>query len=236
MKHQENMKENRKRIQAIIGRTFEVIKNVYDNQREGNGGKGSKHEYCGSQSRIIFPRYSTKYRDGETRISEQELRFIFVEQFNKYCQEEQWEAYYSVETPTEEKYIFSEDGKTVNPHKAEENDEKGQSAMIDLCIHDKNFHRIALVEFKALNPKEPAYAKDFCKLSNESFCKSNDEHERTCLTFFIMIVKNHDNGTISNVHDKIKTKDNATEFYCYDLEKGEDISTEIKEYIPISSK
>lgn len=214
----DNKERNKERIQEIIKRTFEVIKNVYKNQREGN--QKSKRDSSESQSRIIFPQYSKKSSKGEveTRISEQELRFIFVEQFNMYCQEESWDAYYSVETPTKSKYIFSESGKEVCPRKAEENEKVGQSAMVDLCIHDANFNRIALVEFKALNPKEPAYAKDFCKLSNEP----------TCLTFFIMIIKGHDNGTIKNVQKKIKTKGDATEFYCYDLEKGEDISTEIR--------
>lgn len=89
--------------------------------------------------------------------------------------------------------------------------------MIDLCIHDDKFERIALIEFKALNPKESAFAKDFCKLSNEP----------TCLTFFIMIVKSHANGTITNIHKKIESKGAETEFYCYDLEKGEDISKKI---------
>lgn len=45
--------------------------------------------------------------------------------------------------------------------------------MIDLSIHNDKFDRIALIEFKALNPEESAFAKDFCKLSNEP----------TCLTF-----------------------------------------------------
>ena len=89
--------------------------------------------------------------------------------------------------------------------------------MVDLSIHNANFERIALIEFKALNPEESAFAKDFCKLSNEP----------TCLTFFIMIVKSHDNGTIINIHKKIETKGADTDFYCYDLEKGEDISKEI---------
>ena len=84
-----------------------------------------------------FPKYSGRYRNGETRISEQELRFIFVEQFNKYCNENNsWNAYYSVETPTEEKYIFSKKGDENCPHKVDGEVNGGQSAMIDLSIHD----------------------------------------------------------------------------------------------------
>ena len=205
---------DKEHIEKIIKATFDVIKNVYDTQREGNG---IHNDFCESQSRIIFPKYSEQYRNGETRISEQELRFIFVEQFNKYCHDYSWNGYYSVETPTEEKYVFSKDQVKVAPYKADGKEKAGQSAMVDLSIHNANFERIALIEFKALNPEESAFAKDFCKLSNEP----------TCLTLFIMIVKSHDNGTIINIHKKIETKGADTDFYCYDLEKGEDISKEI---------
>ena len=105
---------DKERIEKIIKDTFDVIQKVYHTQREGDGtqreGDGNHKDFCESQSRIIFPKYSEQYRDSETRISEQELRFIFVEQFNKYCNENNsWNAYYSVETPTEEKYVFSKE-------------------------------------------------------------------------------------------------------------------------------
>lgn len=191
---------DKERIEKIIKDTFDVIQKVYHTQREGDGtqreGDGNHKDFCESQSRIIFPKYSEQYRDSETRISEQELRFIFVEQFNKYCEANKWNAYYSVETPTEEKYVFSKEHIKVVPYKADGKEKTGQSAMIDLSIHNDKFDRIALIEFKALNPEESAFAKDFCKLSNEP----------TCLTFFIMIVKSHDNGTITNIHKKLSQK------------------------------
>ena len=203
------------RIEEIIKDTFDVIQKVYHTQREGDG---NHKDFCKSQSRIIFPKYSGRYRNGETRISEQELRFIFVEQFNKYCSTKKWNAYYSVETPTEEKYIFSKKGDKNCPYKVDGEGNGGQSAMIDLCIHDDKFERIALIEFKALNPKESAFAKDFCKLSNEP---------KSAATFFVMIVKSHDDDTIKSLREKIGTKGDETEFYCFDLEKGEDISKKI---------
>lgn len=146
------------------------------------------------------------------------MRFIFVEQFNKYCEKNSWNAYYSVETPTEEKYIFSKKGDKNCPYKVDGEENGGQSAMIDLCIHDDKFERIALIEFKALNPKKSAFAKDFCKLSNEP---------KSTATFFVMIVKSHDDDTIKSLREKIGTKGDETEFYCFDLEKGEDISKKI---------
>ena len=107
---------DKERIEEIIKDTFDVIQKVYHTQREGDG---NHKDFCKSQSRIIFPKYSEQYRDSETRISEQELRFIFVEQFNKYCEANQWNAYYSVETPTEEKYVFSKEHIKVVPYKAD---------------------------------------------------------------------------------------------------------------------
>lgn len=124
--------------------------------------------------------------------------------------------FYSVETPTEYKYTFTDKN---NPHK----DEDGQSAMFDLCIHNEKFERVALVEFKALNPDKFCYKKDFCKLDSEKKGKPNLE------TFFIMIVKNADNDTFKNINVKIQNKDKETVFRCYDLEAGEDITSKIEE-------
>lgn len=215
---------NKEHVRNIIAQTFEVIKKVYDTQKEEFG---NSSEFCVSGSRIIFPKYSGRYRNGVTRISEQELRFIFVEQFNKYCKKNSWNAYCSVETPTEEKYIFSKKGDKNCPYKVDGEGNGGQSAMIDLCIHDDKFERIALIEFKALNPKESAFAKDFCKLSNEP---------KSAATFFVMIVKSHDDDTIKSLREKIGTKGDETEFYCFDLEKGEDISKKIIDGISSSEK
>lgn len=42
--------------------------------------------YNNKSSRIIFPlKRESKDKKEELRISEQELRFVFVEEFNKYC-------------------------------------------------------------------------------------------------------------------------------------------------------
>ena len=200
-------------INEITTKTFEVLKNVYANQKEG-------HEFTQGDngSRLIFPHYSKNYRGGETRISEQELRFVFVEQFNVYCAKNNLNWYYSVETPTEHKYVF---GDKNNPHKAEDG-EKGQSAMVDLCIHDEKLERIALVEFKALNPDEFCYNKDFCKLDAEK--ESRPELE----TFFIMMVKKSDTRTYGNIRRKIENKGEHTVFRCYDLEAGEEITSKIE--------
>ena len=200
-------------INSIVDETFKVLKMVFQNQKEG---KPCRIDNLDSRidSRIVFPRYSTLYRDGETRISEQELRFAFVEQFNKNNDVKEHNLFYSVETPTELKYSFKD---KTNPKP----DANGQSAMVDLAIHNENYERIALIEFKALNPDEFCYKKDFCKLTAE---RENDER---LTTFFVMILKNSDKGTEINVKKKMSAKHDHTHFRCYDLSKGEDITKKI---------
>ena len=195
--------ENKEHIEAIINRTFEIIKKVYDYQQEKfEGPKGI------SGSRIIFP----QKRQGEaseteqdiTRVSEQELKLIFIEQLNKEIKEG-WDVYYSVETPTEKKYRFKGKDKP-------EQDESGRSANFDLVIHNNKFERIALIEFKANNPKPNDYLKDIVKLNEENY-------EGKVLRYFVQIVKNSDKGTENSLQKKMK--DNEDIFWCYSLEKGE---------------
>ena len=110
-------------IDEIIKETFKVIKDVYDNQRES---KPKVDQSSPIGSRIIFPKYFNKNKEKgksgnkEDRISEQELRFIFVEQLEYYLSKNNISnIYYSVETPTENKYVFPEEG---SPRVADEDD------------------------------------------------------------------------------------------------------------------
>lgn len=201
-------------IKNVIENTFKIIKKVYDNQQEKNSMIGS---HIGS--RILFPCKNKGNNNKETRVSEQELRFVFVEQLNKEIGEDgkNWNVYYSVETPTIEKYYFKED-----PPKK---DNKGQSANFDLVIHDSNYNRVALIEFKANNPDIHDYQKDFVKLSNNE--------EEGCLRFFIQLLENTRSDTKSSVEGKIyPSKDNKKSIdwtekwgehevivYCVSLEK-----------------
>ena len=73
----------KKHIDVIIENTFNTISEVYRTQME-NQKIGT---YNNKSSRIIFPlKRESKDKKEEFRISEQELRFVFVEEFNKYCQ------------------------------------------------------------------------------------------------------------------------------------------------------
>lgn len=108
------------------------------------------------QTRLVFPVYPNNYK---RRVSEQELRFVFVEQIQSILQK--YNYYYSVETPTEDKYKFSEDGKKVQCKVG-----IGQSASFDLTIRDSYQKQIVIIEFKAKMASSHEYAKDFCKLRN----------------------------------------------------------------------
>lgn len=201
--------ENREHIEEIIDSTFEIIKEVYDNQQEKF--EGSKDSKGIPRSRIIFPKKRheevAETEQDITRVSEQELKQIFIEQLNKEI-EKGWDVYYSVETPTEKRYRFK--GKD----KPEQND-SGRSANFDLVIHNNKFERIALIEFKANNPKSNDYLKDLVKLNKEN-------HEGKVLRYFVQIVKSADKGTENSLRKKMKGNEGI--FWCYSLEKGERIN------------
>ena len=205
----ETTKDNKEIILDIISEAFKHVKNAYDLSNEPNSSK---------DSRLIFPKKrdeSIRVSEQNIRVSEQELRFAFVEEFLKYVKKKKKDWYYAVEVPTKIKYDFSD---KKNPKVAEEG--KGKSASFDLAIYakgDNNFNLIALLEFKAGNPKKFDYHKDLVKLENEK------EGDNEVLRFFIEIVKNADKGTLKNIESKLKDKRQQTNFICYSLTEGEKV-------------
>ena len=199
----ETTKDNKEIILDIISEAFKHVKNAYDLSNEPNSSK---------DSRLIFPKKrdeSIRVSEPNIRVSEQELRFAFVEEFLKYVKKKKKDWYYAVEVPTKIKYDFSD---KKNPKVAEEG--KGKSASFDLAIYakgDNNFNLIALLEFKAGNPKKFDYHKDLVKLENEK------EGDNEVLRFFIEIVKNADERTPKNIESKLKDKRQQTNFICYSL-------------------
>ena len=114
----------------------------------------------GTSSQLIFP-HSNK---GDVRHSEQELRQIFLRNV-----EEDKNYFYSIETPTEYGYRFSD---TEMPLVKEnhEKDDKYESARFDVSLYSKNNKDDLLthVEFKYGNPdKKSGICKDFLKLVSE---------------------------------------------------------------------
>jgi hypothetical protein len=185
-------------IDEIIKQTFIRLELAYKNHREGQIDKSINHKK--GESRLVFPCYNNKKR--EIRISEQELRFIFVETFNEYCDEKlNW--FYSVETPTEDKYKFTENGKNLDKPKQGE----GQSANFDLTISNDKGELLALIEFKAKNTKPFSYAKDLCKLWNPK------EGTPNVLRYFINVLDKADKDTSDNIQAKLDKLRNNKEKY-----------------------
>jgi hypothetical protein len=87
-----------------------------------------------SKSKLVFPVKRDEKRT--RRVSEQEARFLLVQQLEK---SEQTKYQYAVEAPTMQTYRFKGKGR--------------RSGNIDLCIYE-NGKRTSLIEFKALNPSE----------------------------------------------------------------------------------
>ena len=188
--------ETKDKVLDILERTFGIIDICYECNDETLG----KADFSRVGSRIIFPCYSDRVR----RISEQELRFVFIEQFIQYCKEKQWDAYYSVETPTKWKYRFSG---IKEPHKTNEGD--GQSARIDVCLHNRLGDRICLIEFKAGNPDKFCYIKDLVKLSEEGG-----------LCFFVQLLERQNRGTDDSIWKKIKTDIKETNYIRHTIASG----------------
>lgn len=215
------MEDFKKQIEQIIDTTFKTIEGIY-NYRED-----VKNLEAGS---IIFP----KKRDGTFRISEQELRFLFVSILinkikNKELSYDNKPIYYSVETPTVGSYSFKGD--------------KALSGNIDLVIHGGYpLKRICLIEFKAHNV---VFKNDYEKLYKELNHIANDVdkvhfeelYDENACGYFVQLLTNSDSGTTNSIIDKKKKyeeadkyKHKANKFFhiCYSLKQGKYLVGEIK--------
>lgn len=135
-----------------------------------------------SEDRLIFP-FKNQAKGIIDRISEQELRQLFIEDFKKNYDY----LYYSIETPTVQKYNFKEIDK-------ENKDVIKQSALHDMCVFEKSetrFKRILNIEFKH-KTAEKSIEKDIFKLIHE---EQNGA--------FIFLLKNTNNGTLTSLCNKL---------------------------------
>jgi len=115
------------------------------------GEEDKPHTSEASVSRLLFPKYGHQEDEKqEIRRSEQELRFLLVEILKR----QNLEFYYSVETPTQKKYSFSEEGEF-------------RSGNIDLCLYDNTGNRAHLIELKYGPNDDIDIAKDLLKLLYE---------------------------------------------------------------------
>lgn len=134
-----------------------------------------------SSEQLIFPKkIQEKGAKHKNRISEQEVRLLFIEEFKKNSPE----LFYSIETPTIAKYNFGKSYKDIKV------DNDGQSALLDMCIFERNsevYDRILNIEFKHRNTGIKNIGKDVLKLVYE-------KQEGA----FIHLVDNTDSGTFCN--------------------------------------
>ncbi len=170
----------------------QVLKDLSNIGYEKNEKEKSKFS-----NQLIFPKKYNK----TNRISEQELRFLFIEKFKALHPK----LFYSVETPTQQKYKFGKNITDIKPN-------VGRSASLDMCIFEpqkkKEFKRKLNIEFKFDNVSNFKIQKDFLKLINE------DQNGA-----FIHLLKNTDSGTLSNSN---KNAEGVFNKYIKALKKFED--------------
>ncbi len=145
---------------------------------------GYEKESLVSSGQLIFPT-----KRGGKRISEQELRQLFIEEFKV----KHKKLYFSIETPTVHSYSFTNVLKQI---KIGDEANNGQSALIDLCILEKksetsNYTRLLNIEFKYKNATEANISKDILKLMHE------EENGA-----FVLLLKNTNSGTLNSLADK----------------------------------
>lgn len=178
--------ETEELIKKTIENTFTILKEL-------------KKHGISDKTKMIIPYYNNnnskeKNLNSKLRVSEQELRFIFVEQLHKFLPI----GYtYSVETPTKCKYKFTENRKDCIPER-----HKGLSGNFDLTIQDENNQITAIVEFKSKSVKSHSYAKDLCKLWNK------DEGNGECTQrYFINVFESMNKQTLNTLKGKITNND-----------------------------
>lgn len=197
------MEDNKTIIDGIINGAFERVRDAYSKENK--------------KTRIVFPNYQhVKDGKGKRRVSEQELRFAFVEEFNEKAPRE-W--HYAAEVPTKGYYSFGRDEpQVVDPG-------KGQSGNFDLAIYDDSESCVALVEFKANPSSEKSFKKDYLKLKNK-----NEGDGGQTLRYFLQIVdlsaRSDRNTEISKIKRKIEVAktvkgDQSVVYRCCDVNENE---------------
>ena len=98
-------------MDVLVRRTEGIVNEAYRCHKEESLREMSK------MTSLVFPQYSAdddesqdkqKKQKEKTRISEQELRFAFVQAFHEYKCTHNCNYQYGVEVPTKDKYLFTE--------------------------------------------------------------------------------------------------------------------------------
>ena len=170
------MKDLQEQIEKILKETENDLKRIYRLQK--NDDKSAEPD-----SKLRF----SKKRNEQLRISEQELRFLFVEKMARSTN-----LKYSIEAPTLDIYNFSGSGNK-------------RSGNIDLVIYNEEGQRAAIIEFKALNPSKTCFSKDFAKLGNPN-------EGEDALRYFIHVVEACNQDTIDAIESKSHNKNDNVEY------------------------
>ena len=157
--------------------------------------------------KLIFPKYRNKKDENESknssnqdnkliRYSEQEARFLFC----KEIENNEGDFFYSIETPTTQKYQFSGKG--------------AKSGSIDVCIYNSSANRVCNIEFKAKQSKEKEIQKDFEKLLREEganflihFLHNQSGTEKQNNETYNALIKKYINTIEKAVHKIIENSD-----------------------------
>ncbi len=202
-------------IPKIIAKVETEIKKVYATQIKSTANAIATKNAPGKNSHILFPKYSenNKTKKGKIRISEQELRFIFVEQITKNTN-----LYCSVETPTHFTYKSARD-------KQEPSIGGSMSGKIDLTLYENPDpdKPIAFIEFKFGNLSKNDKGKELNRELKYDFIKLVAESQHYhCLGFSLHLIenpkheiKNHEeylSAAVDIIHDNTKNEEQREEF------------------------
>lgn len=160
-----------KNVRTVEEMILESLKEIMDLPFIGSIGSNM------NQSKLVFPK-GDGIHVSKKRVSEQEARLLFIKQFEKYGN-----GFYSIEAPTLAKYKFSVQAKGT------------RSGNIDVCIYGIDGERKHLIEFKALNPDQQSFNKDFDKLMNDAEGLTN---------FFVHVITNSNKRTFSSIEKKFE--------------------------------
>ena len=202
-------------IDRIIEETEAAIRKVYNTQQESIADTMTSNCATENDPQILFPKYSrnNKTNGGKIRISEQELRFIFVEQIKQIKN-----LYYSVETPTYYTYKSARD-------KQEPNIGGSMSGKIDLTLYtERNPDKpIAFIEFKYGNLSKNDTEKKLNRELKYDFIKLVAESQRyDCLGYSLHLIENPNhkvdnyeeyiNAAVDIIHNNLKENELSKKF------------------------
>ena len=166
-------------VREVTSHTVGYLKYIY---------KGTSQNTYEKDMYLIFP----KDKNGNVRVSEQELRFAFVQELINFSKQGV-PIHYTVETPTKSSYHFSEKGNNIKPEIG-----NGRAGQFDLVLHDEVGNRKCLVEFKSNNIGIDELEPSLLKLANP------EEGDASVERFFIHIVESSDAETVKSIKEKLR--------------------------------